>query len=596
MSKTVASAPPFYCAVLVLALIITPPIFSQGQRTPSRSGSTSGVQSQGDVFNSNSGRGRPCNSNDCPCQATQALAFHEKDCAEHLADFDRKIKKREEEIREINAYPQMRKSKINPAKDPNILLYRHHKAEYQKYCECIKKYYKDMCSLSPEDSFKRSQECVEWSTHIQPYPSGQDEYHGSSERDKRPPSGGGERRGSGRDRRTAPQRDPLGFPPAYADSLLAPLIFYKPKCDRSLLFVNNPEQLKPEDLADNNLGQKTIFETKTTSPSRIFFEHTNRTGYPIGYGIQLINTNKKAVEVIVAGRGFTADSRGGQPFRQLFEQKKAPPQVITVGPGRSMWLIQSKPLQIRDRSFLSGVVDFEVRGGPVLISALGYRNINRVDGGATYEGYITRKDYDPVTKHTTDESRVYKGTIACAELVAEGVDFTIDDSIKAGPLDIQFTPREGAPLINNQWHTHSIRNKDAIKGDMFDIRMPEGIVIRADGLDRNGKVPNLGNWGVVYTLKGHVTNNGNQDRCISIKLQLTDPTETAAIAWRDPGGSWHETRIQARGTLQYYTFAVRAGQQRIPFEASFVLGGPSTTNLLHSVSVLDGVPSCQGPR
>jgi hypothetical protein len=559
-----------------------PSIFSQERRSPSRSGSASGAQSQGDVFNSNSGRRRPCDPNDCPCYSAEALAFQEKDCARELADFDKKISEREEEIRQINQYPQMRKSKIDPAKDPNILLYRHHKAEYQKYCECGKKFLKEMCSMSPEEFYRRQAECSETDgVPYRPYPS--------------------DRRG-GRDTRPTPPRDPLGFPPANADPPPAPRILYKPDCNRSLLFVNNPEQLRSEDLADTDLGHKTVFETEVTGPSRIFFEHTNRTGFPIGYGVQLVNTSETAVTVIINGRGFVADSRGGEPFRQLFEREKSPPQVVTVGPGKFMWLLPPGANQIPNRAFLSGVADFEVRGGTATIKALGYRNINRLDGKATYEGYITRLENDPVAKRKTDESRVYKGTIDCAELVAEDVDFTIDDSNqpigdgdKAVPLDVQFTSQNGE-VINSEWRTHSISNRDAIEGDMRDINMPEGIVISAKERDSSGRVHNLGNWGVVYTLKGHVTNNGSKDRCISINLAITDPRETAAIAWRDRYGSWHQTRLPVNGAIQYYTFPVRAGQRRVPFEASFVLGGPSTTNLLHSVSILASPLSCQGSQ
>jgi hypothetical protein len=555
-------------------LILAAPNLSQTKRPPLKGGVSQNEQ-QGDVFNSNSRRDRPCDPNDCPCHAAQAVAFHEKDCDEHLADFDKKIEERQEEIRQINAYPQMRKSKINPAKDPSILQYRYYKAQYQKYCECSKKYLEKMCSLSPEEFNSMQAECSETGgTPYRPYPR---------EEEERP---------------TSPRRDPLGFPSADAGTLPAPRIVYKPKCGRSLLFVNNPELLESVDFADDNTHPKTVFEATVTKPSRIFFEHANGEFYPIGYNIQLFNPNETPVEVTINGSGFVTAFHnggdidtayhGGEPFRQLFEQEKSPPRVIKVGKRESIWLIDPKLTQIPARVFFSGVVDFEVRGGPVSIRALGYRNINKIDGKAKYEGYIDKYH------RGSDESRNYKGKIDCAELVAEGVDFTIDDSNKPGPLDVQFTSRKKGLTTNSQWHTHSIRNGEAIKGDVLDLmippdeKRPKGELIRAEKPWADNIPPNLGNWGVVYTLKGNVTNNGSHGRCISIKLQL----ERAAIAWRDRDGKWKEQKFKGRDSKEYYTFPVRAGR-RVPFEAKFVLGGPSGTDLLHSVSILKDAQSCQ---
>jgi hypothetical protein len=124
---------------------------------------------------------------------------HEKQCAIELDDYDEKIKEREAEIAEINNYPQMKKSPINPKKDPNILLGLHHKAEHIKNCECIKKIYQDMCSLSAVEYADRVQECSKVDgPPYRPYPS-----------EEGPP-------------RVRRNPDPLGFPPAYADNTATP--------------------------------------------------------------------------------------------------------------------------------------------------------------------------------------------------------------------------------------------------------------------------------------------------------------------------------------------------------------------------------------
>ncbi|HYP26449.1 MAG TPA: phosphodiester glycosidase family protein [Blastocatellia bacterium] len=195
MLKRVSFTPTIYCVVVVLALIMTPPILSQERRGPSR-GSSVGAQRQADVFRSGT---RNCNPADCPCLSARAIEAHEKQCAMELADYDEKIKRRETEIAEINNYPQMKKSPINPKKDPNILLYLHHKAEHIKNCECIKKVYQDMCSLSAVEFADRSEECGRADgPPYRPYPS-----------DKGPA-------------RPGRNPDPLGFPPAYGGELPYP--------------------------------------------------------------------------------------------------------------------------------------------------------------------------------------------------------------------------------------------------------------------------------------------------------------------------------------------------------------------------------------
>jgi hypothetical protein len=376
-----------------------------------------------------------------------------------------------------------------------------------------------------------------------------------------------------------PRRDPLGFPSATAapPPITPPTILYKRVCNRTLLFVNNPEQLTTNDLADKSLGHKLIYQEMVIKSSRLFFEHLNRTGSPINYGVQLVNPNKTAVQVIIQGSGFVTGYQGGEPFRQLLAQRKEDTKIIK--PGQTLWLMQS-PTLIPQGAFFSGVVDFEVRGGPLIVNTLGYRKVSELDGKSVYEGNLTKPAYN---------ARVYKGIIECAELVAGGVNFTFDDQTKLDTLKVQYASRKG--YINNasEWYTHSLRNDLAIKGDMFDIRLPGGTVISAEGRDSTNQVPNFGNWGVVYTLKGQVTNKGKGDRCVTINLSLKDQG-TAALAWKDSRGLWQEKRILKMGNISYYKFLVRGGQT-VPYEASFVLGGPSIGNLRHSITLSDG--QCQ---
>jgi hypothetical protein len=177
MNKKAFNTPAITIVIVILAVFILATTNLSQTRRPPLKGGVSQNEQQGDVFNSNSDpyrNPRPCKPDDCPCQSAQAVAFEEWDCAQQLADWDNHITKRMADIREINAYPQMRnKKKLDAAKDPDILLYLRRKEETQQSCDCLKKYYQQICSLSSWDEFVRLHpECGDRpGPPYRPYPS-----------------------------------------------------------------------------------------------------------------------------------------------------------------------------------------------------------------------------------------------------------------------------------------------------------------------------------------------------------------------------------------------------------------------------------------
>jgi len=63
-----------------------------------------------------------------------------------------------------------------------------------------------------------------------------------------------------------------------------PTIVYTLGGARTLLFLNNPEQVISVDLGDATLGDTTLYRVTATGACRSFFEHVNRTGRTIGFG------------------------------------------------------------------------------------------------------------------------------------------------------------------------------------------------------------------------------------------------------------------------------------------------------------------------
>src|SRR5690606_29272874 len=86
---------------------------------------------------------------------------------------------------------------------------------------------------------------------------------------------------------------------------------------RRLLFLNNPEQLMVGDLGDASLGDKTLYRVTVGGANRSFFEHVNRTGRTLGFGVQVYNPGPAMARVTVVASGFVTGILGGAPFVEV---------------------------------------------------------------------------------------------------------------------------------------------------------------------------------------------------------------------------------------------------------------------------------------
>lgn len=365
-------------------------------------------------------------------------------------------------------------------------------------------------------------------------------------------------------------------------------IAYTKGGNRSLIFVNNPEQIYSVDLGDSNYGDKTIMRaTGVQGAYRNYFEHLNRTGFTIGYGVQLYNPNSNSITVRINGSGYEASVNGGRPFKQMFSSYSTTGTSYTVAAGGSLWLMR-KDNSVLNNSFFSGVIDFVVSGGAVTVNNIAYRSFGSLDGSTAYMGYIQRIEADG-----THEARVYKGTSDYTTVTAGNLNFNISDGDAAGVLPVRYpnfnltTGSYGTPVTRtNGWISHipPSNNANAITNDMLSFDMPGwGLldpVLKSDG---EGKYPNLGSWGVVYVASGTISNFGSRTRNFSVNLKA-NPTSSARIAYRGSDGVWRDLTIAAGANIQHYTLSVPAGGTTT-FEARFVLGGPSGGNLTQSIAL-----------
>jgi len=344
---------------------------------------------------------------------------------------------------------------------------------------------------------------------------------------------------------------------------------------RTLFFLNNPEQLVLSDLGDAALGDVTLYRVTASGACRSFFEHVNKTGRTIGFGIQVYNPGPGARTIDVRAAGFVASIQGGEPFADaLGGAGDAAP--IELAAGASTWILR-RDEAIAAGAFFSGVVDYDVTGGGVIVNHTAYDAFGGLDGSTSELGYLQRVEPDG-----THEARMYKGRASASEVTLEGLAWTVDDATPAGPLPVRVRRYDliggayGVPIVASAWTSHigPSQNVAATTSDMVSFDLPGwGVfdpLVRSDGED---KYPNLGNWGVIYRVAARVDNEGASPRVIRARIEAS-PGAGAVIAARAGGGAWSAFRLEAGQARVLASTTVPAGHGAI-LEVAWVLGGPS---------------------
>lgn len=362
---------------------------------------------------------------------------------------------------------------------------------------------------------------------------------------------------------------------------------FQPTSDRTLIMVNNPEVLIQQDLGDYSTPQHIYQQEIQGGKIRLFFEHGNGTGTPIGYGIRLFNPGNQPVNVTVERSGYEPKVCSGSAFVKFFKNQAS--TVIIVPPQQFKWLWHSDKM-VSPKLFFSGVVDFNWQAGtPLRIDTVAFQNFNNVNANSQYMGYRTEN------RNGTDQSRVYKGVVLyndgqkSTDLIADIGGITLDNDTSNG--------------VQKNWYTNSKASE------------PFGIRFLPNSLSGNEQTlyapqANLGGWGIVYTIKGWVENKSTTNRCLGVYLELTN-NDHGYLAWWGDKKAWlpveltptikkdlcndvtdvdekdsHQRREPNNYTLKYYSFNLPAGASR-SFEAKIVTGGPSSTNFHHWLQTED---------
>ncbi|MBS1719841.1 MAG: hypothetical protein JST35_05280 [Armatimonadetes bacterium] len=367
---------------------------------------------------------------------------------------------------------------------------------------------------------------------------------------------------------------------------LPPFVSFQRVNDRNLITVNNPEQITAVDLGDANQGNTVIYrDTIAPGKYRDWFEHTNRFGLTIGYGISIVNPGTTPVTVTYWNRGFTTGFNGGTPFSLMFGSYPANGTANVIQPGARFWLWRNDN-SVTNTTFFSGVVDFDVAGGSVVVENIAYRSFSALTGTRSYQGYIQRIEPDG-----THCARQYKGMADTATVQSQPMDFRIFEN-SVGPQlvrcsDYILATGGNYPVVaRNYWFSNigPGQNTQATTSDMVSWNMPGwGLINPVTQSDGEGKYPNLGNWAVCYIVRGSVTNLGTSSKTVTLNLQAP-AGGGSPIAYRESDGVWRQLKINAGQNVAYYTFTVPGGQ-KVDFDGRYILGGPGAGSLKNTVVV-----------
>jgi len=241
----------------------------------------------------------------------------------------------------------------------------------------------------------------------------------------------------------------------------------------------------------------------------------------------------------------------------------------------------------------SAVVDFTVAGGPVTVSTAAFRDFAGVNASALrYEGYVSRADPGP-----DDEARVVKGIMASARVASTPLRFVVNDSLPLNStLAVAYTPYDTArgrfsdevvvDAVGYVSNDNPEANAAAIGSDMVPVIMPGWGVVNPQGCcDASGLHYNVGNWAVVYAVRGSVQNAGAAARTVNISLTATGCL--APVAFRPSlDSTWRSATLWNPGdSLVYASVQDVAPGATATFSAEWILGGPACGGLRHEARV-----------
>lgn len=423
------------------------------------------------------------------------------------------------------------------------------------------------------------------------------------------------------------------------------------KQNRQLIFMNNPEFLlfgRDEcDLADEMprwrrmTCARSLFKIDTLNKGRYraWWEHRNMMPFAVHSGVLVTNNSHEEAHIVVENDAIETNSlkNGGNEFVQIFNSN-AHNSEFKLAPGEKRFLGTTTNKTIRSGNFFAGVVDFEIKSGSVTFEEVVFKD--QPAGNLSHIGYSSR------TMFKVHESLVYKGVSQVSAMRLDGAEFAIDDNSLEGPLPLAYKQAEVVPLAqldstcrpdrvpacsgaalkmrqdpvrDTAWVTHiapdpedaNPKRKRAILSDLVELVLPGStsgclslwpqsnpacMVMSHNHFwylhdFKKWRLPNWGNWGVVYSHPIKIKNNGFKNRFVKVYI-TADGASPLAFRGTGMGNQWQQIFLDPKASSNNPASALVArshvlalGETELKVE--FVLSGPGAGTLEHRVELMD---------
>jgi hypothetical protein len=421
--------------------------------------------------------------------------------------------------------------------------------------------------------------------------------------------------------------------------------------NRHLIFMNNPEFLwfgrEECDLADQmprwrkmNCARSLFrIEALEKGKYRAWWEHRNMMPFAVQSGILISNNTNADAQILVENDAIETDSfkRGGLEFVQLFNSPGYNSE-IKLAPGERKFIGRTTSKSVRSGNFFAGVVDFEIISGSVTIDEVVFKD--QPADILTHIGYSNR------TLFKVHESLVYKGVSNTSAVKLVGAEFEVDDNTPSGDLPLNYRMADiiphqqqdstcrpdrnpacsgsalklrNEPQQSTSWVTHiapdpedsNPKRKRAILSDLVELALPGSTPeCRSSWPQRSStcmlmshnhfwflndfqkwKLPNWGNWGVIYSHPIKIKNNGYNNRFVKVYI-TADGASPLAFRGTGIGNDWQQVFLDPRSAAKSRASVMIARARLLPMSetqvhAEFVLSGPGAGTLEHRVELMD---------
>jgi len=374
---------------------------------------------------------------------------------------------------------------------------------------------------------------------------------------------------------------------------VVPSLSFTPVGTRSLIVLNNPEQLFATELADSSYSQTAVLVVDDIQgDSREWFELFNRAGVTVGFAVVIQNTMTNGLNITVTGlrQGWVTDWIQGPPLASMFNTDPDYDTKYELRPGEFLPIMKEDGSVANNTAF-SGAVDFTITGGPARVISIIYVDWDDVQlDELVYDGYVTR-----VEANGELESHVYKGYVSSAVMAANNLDFVLDNTLKYpavlpvsyGYYDLSVGQYETAETrLNFTTNITPFADPTAVASDMEAIWTPGwGLISPITQSDATYQYPNFGNWGIVLQINGRLqnalSNEGSGVVNVSFSMQTAKECLTN-IAYIDAEGVWKSAASQGEYPILYFNITVPSATT-IEYSAQYILGGSSCGNLVTTI-------------